>query len=226
MISQWKQRLRQYRSVPLFLMILIIILAPPLREGESLNNLIVICVVTVFLGVFSFYLKASRVYLIPFSILSGLIIVNIVCQIAKAGEPTRFDLEELLYIKLTSDEFLTTCVLIHHAFFAHDSSSFDRICSALTGYLMLVLLWAGFYNLVILENPAALIDTVKNTVPQGADLMYYSMITLTTQGYGDILPVSTTARILAGTQGIVGNLFLAIIIASLIGKIEIKLKKD
>ena len=48
-------------------------------------------------------------------------------------------------------------------------------------------------------------------------LLYFSLITLTTIGYGDIVPVSAPARVLCGIEGLIGQLFVAIIIARLVG---------
>ena len=48
-------------------------------------------------------------------------------------------------------------------------------------------------------------------------LIYYSFITLTTAGYGDVYPVHPAARSLAVTEALVGQLYIAIMIASLVG---------
>jgi hypothetical protein len=50
-----------------------------------------------------------------------------------------------------------------------------------------------------------------------ADLMYFSLITMTTIGYGDITPISPPARILSALQGVVAQLYVAIIIARMVG---------
>jgi hypothetical protein len=49
------------------------------------------------------------------------------------------------------------------------------------------------------------------------DLLYFSFGTLTTSGFGDIVPVSRAARAAAMVEGIVGQLFMAILIARLVG---------
>ena len=220
MIPSLKQNLRNCRSLPLFLTIIAIILHPPLRAGDSLNNLIVVCVMTGLFGLSSFYLKAKKYYLIAFALLSLAAMSNILSQIVFEGGAVIGLLQKARYINLTLIELATSTVLVHHAFFSHESSIFDRLFSALSSYLMLILLWSGFYSIVLIDNPCSIIDTVKNLPVKESELVYFSMITLATQGYGDILPVSQTARTLAGLQGVVGNLFLATIIASLIGLLQ------
>jgi len=49
------------------------------------------------------------------------------------------------------------------------------------------------------------------------DMVYLSFITLTTVGYGDILPVEPLARFLAFAEAVVGQFYVAILVASLVG---------
>ena len=50
----------------------------------------------------------------------------------------------------------------------------------------------------------------------GGAVIYYSLVTLTTQGYGDIVPASGYARLLASLEGVAGTVYLAVLIASLV----------
>ena len=49
------------------------------------------------------------------------------------------------------------------------------------------------------------------------DLIYFSNVTLTTLGYGDIVPISNLARTLANLEAMAGQLYVAIVIASMVG---------
>jgi voltage-gated potassium channel Kch len=62
-------------------------------------------------------------------------------------------------------------------------------------------------------NPANNFDNIINWI----DLTYYSFVTLTTLGYGDIAPITPLARSLAYLEAIVGQIYLTIIIARLVG---------
>jgi voltage-gated potassium channel Kch len=50
-----------------------------------------------------------------------------------------------------------------------------------------------------------------------ANFIYYSFVTLTTLGYGDIVPVSPHARALSSLEAVIGQLFIAVLIARLVG---------
>ncbi len=49
------------------------------------------------------------------------------------------------------------------------------------------------------------------------DMIYFSNVTLTTLGYGDILPLSNLARMLANLEAMAGQLYVAIVIARMVG---------
>jgi hypothetical protein len=51
------------------------------------------------------------------------------------------------------------------------------------------------------------------------ELLYFSFVTMTTLGYGDIVPVSLAARMLSVLQAIVGQLFLVILVARLVSMV-------
>jgi hypothetical protein len=100
-----------------------------------------------------------------------------------------------------------------------DANRADRIVAGISGYLILALLWADLYALHKRILPGGLVDSSKLVINAAeGDLLYYSIITLTTTGHGDILPVSPSARLLASLQSVTGTLYLAVFIAALLGR--------
>jgi hypothetical protein len=102
--------------------------------------------------------------------------------------------------------------------FRPGSITIHRIVGSVVAYLLIGLLWIQAYRVVQLLNPGAF-----QGLPEGYDrfdaqgpLGYFSFVTLTTLGYGDILPVSPTARSLAVMEALIGQLFPAILIARLV----------
>jgi len=101
----------------------------------------------------------------------------------------------------------------------------ERVFGAVCAYLLIGFLFADFYGFISLvdENAFSVSESIEAGSVDGGDLgrdgilTYFSFVTMTTLGYGDISPVSPAARTLAWMQALVGQLYLAITIAGLVG---------
>ncbi len=91
----------------------------------------------------------------------------------------------------------------------------EVLCAGLSMYLLLGVSWSFAYVLVSRLNAAAFTLPAGNLM-RGDTSLYFSFITLSTVGYGDIVPVSHVARMLAAAEAIVGTLFMAVFIARLV----------
>lgn len=91
----------------------------------------------------------------------------------------------------------------------------DKIAGAVCVYLLLGLLWSTLYSLVAALDPAAF-SLPAEAERDYAGFLYYSFVTLTTLGYGDILPLSPMARTLSWMEAALGQLFLAVTVATLV----------
>lgn len=93
-----------------------------------------------------------------------------------------------------------------------------RIQGAVAVYLLLALTWSFAYAVVGALDPHAFLESgVPNAV--GLDThryMYFSFVTLTTLGLGDILPMSPAARLLVIVESVIGQLFPVVLIARLV----------
>jgi len=93
-----------------------------------------------------------------------------------------------------------------------------RVQGAVAVYLLLGLIWAFAYDMVLLSAPDAFHSSEltvqhKTVTPP---LIYFSVMTLTTVGYGDITPIHPMARALAMLEAVIGQLFPVILIARLV----------
>jgi len=112
-------------------------------------------------------------------------------------------------------------ITISHTFkhIAMDTEiSANRIVGAIAVYLLLGVLWAVAYTIVDLVWPGSFngFDPGAGT-GWASEWLYFSFVTMTTLGYGDIAPVSAIARVLAYMQAIFGQLYIAILVAGLVG---------
>jgi hypothetical protein len=77
--------------------------------------------------------------------------------------------------------------------------------------------WASIYLAIDGFSPGA-IQTGNHPGTRQTELLYFCLITLSTVGYGDIVPISGEARILAALEGVTGVLYIAITVALLVSR--------
>jgi hypothetical protein len=95
----------------------------------------------------------------------------------------------------------------------------EVLCASIAAYLMLGLTWSAAYWLVDQVTPGGAFSFNTNGGGQsmnGFNGIYFSFITLSTVGYGDITPVSRAARWLAAMEAMIGLLYVAVLIARLV----------
>jgi len=94
------------------------------------------------------------------------------------------------------------------------------IFEAINGYLLIGVVATILNTAVLMFYPDAI--SINDINSKSGDIIYYSYITLTTIGFGDICPQSPMARNIAVFIGLSGQLYLTIIIAFIVGKISNK----
>ena len=95
----------------------------------------------------------------------------------------------------------------------------EVLCASISAYLMLGLIWTMAYWLVDQLTPGGAFSFNTNAGTQsmnGFNAFYFSFITLSTVGYGDITPLSRIARWLAALEAMTGLLYVAVLIARLV----------
>ncbi|MFM0666784.1 potassium channel family protein [Paraburkholderia sediminicola] len=101
--------------------------------------------------------------------------------------------------------------------FGTGRATFDRILGAVALYILIGVVWAEAYQLVNSHIPAAYAGMTHESAPHNrATWLYFSFVTLTTVGYGDITPVTHIARSLAILEALIGQLYPAIVLARLV----------
>jgi hypothetical protein len=96
-----------------------------------------------------------------------------------------------------------------------------HLYTAVNIYLLLGLLWTTLY-LAVIEAVCPGSIQIGNPTERETNLLYFSLITLSTIGYGDIVPLSGEARILSALEGATGVLYIAITVALLVSRFRIE----
>jgi hypothetical protein len=92
-----------------------------------------------------------------------------------------------------------------------------QLYTAVNIYLLLGLLWTTLYLAIDTFYPGS-IQMGSRPAERETELLYFSLITLSTIGYGDIVPLSGEARMLSALEGVTGVLYIAITVAILVSR--------
>ncbi len=101
-----------------------------------------------------------------------------------------------------------------------DRVTTDTIYQAIGVYLLLGVAWAFAYVSLELIFPGSFtigIDAVVQTDQNLHEFIYYSFVTMTTLGYGDITPLTPPAGSISFVQAVVGQIYLTVLVARLVG---------
>ena len=103
----------------------------------------------------------------------------------------------------------------------------EVLCAGVSVYLLTGFLWAFMYGLVALVTPEAFgnYSGSRGSGLSPSDAYYLSFMTLTTVGYGDIVPVSRVARMLAVLEAVLGMFYGTIIVARLVSMYSKNVRK-
>ncbi len=113
---------------------------------------------------------------------------------------------------------LILAVVVARAVFAPGPINYHRVIGAVLLYLDIGVIFIALFCFVALVAPNAFngLGAVQDNLALASNLIYFSFVTLTTVGYGDIVPVHPLARALANIEAIIGQLYPATLLARLV----------
>jgi len=216
------------------------------KTDSGLSVLLVFIVVTIFIAYpvtalptgkllvlifFSFILILGATFVLDKHILKflvlGSVLLNLVLQWATYIMGVTGFTSWIVFLDFICCGMLAVIVLLQ--VFREGHITIHRITGAVAFYLLIGLMWAFVYQLIALQWPAAFklpaspVTYTAETLQ--SNFLYFSFVTLTTLGYGDILAVHPSARMLVILEALTGQLFPAILLARLVS-LEIMHKRD
>lgn len=106
-------------------------------------------------------------------------------------------------------------VVILNYLFKEKQITVDTIAGAICAYFLIGLMWSSVFTVLELAQPGSF-EISQNLRTESFSFTYYSYVTLTTLGYGDITPISTQARSFSLVEAITGQIYLATLVARLV----------
>ena len=113
--------------------------------------------------------------------------------------------------------FAFAVISILNYIFTEETVTRQTISAAVAVYLLIALMWSFIYRLIENLYPASF--AVAHAKLEGAEniYLYFSLVTITTLGYGDITPVGGQAVSLAVLEAITGQIYLVVVVAWFVG---------
>ena len=200
-----------YLTVGIILLLFVSALVDQFPDVSGYHLVQAFSVVNIIIGLFGF--KSTDSWLLS---RAGIIFLGIVAIMAGIV----FELLELFYLHLLLLFFFyiwAVWVAAKQVLFS-GVIDLNKIVGAICIYLLMGLIWAMMYLFLAQGIPGAF-NGLEQVVwyDNFADVAYYSFVTLTTLGYGDISPVAPIARFLVYMEAVVGVFYMAVLVASLIG---------
>ena len=119
-----------------------------------------------------------------------------------------------------------TAGLVLRHLFRSERVTVDTISASVCVYLLIGVMWAVAYSLLETLNPGSFVFSVAagdeaQSMSFGGEEsifpLYFSFVTMSTLGYGDIVPASSSARMFAVVEAIMGQIYLTVLVARLVG---------
>src|SRR5262245_36328710 len=207
-------KFRRFSTVQLLVALVVLLIAAPFVEELEGGNLILSVLFSLVL-LAAVFAVASRKRSLAFALVLAIPAI--------AARWTNYLRPNLVHpsVFLVCALLLLAFVIGHLLYFVLRAPvvNVEVLCASISAYLMLGLMWTVAYWLVDQLTPGGAFSFNTNRGAQsmnGFTGFYFSFITLSTVGYGDITPVSRAARWLAAIEAMTGLLYVAVLIARLV----------
>jgi voltage-gated potassium channel Kch len=203
---------REGRFLYLLLTLLLYLLGAPFLASTLRLRLLYYLFLTVVLLASLFAVRTHRIQ----TLIALILAIPMVCLVWLAyAHPWPV---WILSANLISLLFLTTItVSILHFVFTTREVTQHVIFGAVSAYLLMGITWSILYALLEHFSPGAFSSAPAPADAQPGYFIYFSFVTLTTLGYGDITPITPKAQALVIGEAIVGQIYMAVLMAWLVG---------
>jgi hypothetical protein len=207
--DEWRDRI--LTALTLLVVVHLFIYAP--LESQALHIQPFGAIFIVLLSVGLLILSRSLVPVMAILAVVGLLAVAVVLRIRGGHVALDVSLQATAWLLIA----LVIIWTVAQAVFGPGRITYHRIVGAILLYLTIGLVFVALYTMVGAYSPNAFSGTtITARVSLPSDLVYFSFTTLTTLGYGDIMPVHPIARSLSNVEAIIGQVYPATLLARLV----------
>ncbi len=202
---------RKRPDLLLLLSLLLVILTSPELDPNRLGRLVLLALTFVPITLATIRLSEIKGWVRP---TVALVAVMAIVTVASLIWPTR----ALLGMKWTLLVVFFGLSVVGLFSYLKNARSINEahLYTAVSIYLMLGMMWFALYSAIDIFSPGAIFHGSMAHDRGPSDLLYFSLATLSTIGYGDIVPVHPEVRMLAALEGVAGVLFIAITVSILV----------
>jgi hypothetical protein len=193
------------------LLLMIFVLVPLQAAGAAVSQFVaLVLLLAILAGVAVISTKPFA-----FVVISIAFATNVVVIVFRLYWPTDYDLHIVAIAWLIIA--ITLGTVVTQAVFRSGRVTYHRIVGAILLYLLIAVTFAMLFSLVGISFPGAFGGlTFEYNASVSNRVLYFSFVTLTSTGYGDIVPIHPFARSLSNLEAIIGQLYPAILLARLV----------
>jgi hypothetical protein len=200
-----------WRDLFLLLSLLLVILLYPFLDRGEARRLVLGVLMFAPLLLATVRMAQIKVWVVPTILLMGAVVVS---TVASTLFPSRMSVG-LKWGILAA--FFALSVIVLFSYIKNARTIGDgHLYTAVSIYLLLGMQWFAIYSAIDVLSPGSIQRSASAAADRHAELLYFSLVTLSTIGYGDVVPVHGEVRILAALEGIAGVLYIAITVALLV----------
>ena len=215
------QRYRPWRFLVLLISLNLLLVIQPMVQGFSIRSPLFsvfysLVMIAAILSLFEGRWLRWAVLILGVLVLLGRWLAFLLVASSEDALTLADHFGEIIFLALVA-------AMILRAIFTQGSISMDSIFGAICVYLLVGLTWGSLYSMTEVLSPGSfqasgkLAESLNSAETRQPVLSYYSFVTMTTVGYGDITPVSPPARTLAWLEAMTGQFYIAVLVAFLIG---------
>jgi len=211
------------RAVYVLIMIVLLNMLYPITSGNSIAALIIYEILFAGLFVMGVLVTSDSRAHITWS--ASIAVIWLVSAVVYAFDSGNVWKTQITFIILLVFHVNIIWVLMRFIFSAEKVTA-DVIYAACAVYFLLSFIFVPIYGILETAIPGSYVDNTLGGPVQWQQFVYYSLITLSTAGYGDILPTTMWARMLSGIEVTIGVLYVAILVARLVSLYDVQRRNE